>query len=49
MNEYQADEMLSLMREINDKLDRIISQELRVNADDMQEIKHYVKEIKKSI
>lgn len=49
MNEYQAEEMLRLMREINDKLDRIICQELRVNADDMQEIKHYVKAISQSM
>lgn len=45
MTESQAEDMLRLLKNIDDKLDRIISLELRTNAEDMGEIKHYVREI----
>ena len=48
MSDNQIEEMLKLLREINEKLDRIIHKEMSVTAEELQEIKFYVKNISAS-
>lgn len=48
MSDNQIEEILKLLREINEKLDRIVYKEMNVTAEELQEIKCYVRNISTS-